>query len=68
MIHPMAQVERRSSSSRRISLDLFLGIRDYIHVVDVAIGHIAAMNKFDENCGFRVRVEADLIDAEFVLV
>lgn len=68
MIHPMAQVERRSSSSGRISLDLFLGIRDYIHVVDVAIGHIAAMNKFDENCGFRVRVEADLIDAEFVLV
>lgn len=43
-----------------MSLDFSVGIRDYIHVVDVAIGHIAAMNKFDENRGFRVRIEKKL--------
>jgi len=30
------------------------GVRDYIHVVDVAIGHTAAMKKFDENCGLKI--------------
>ncbi len=35
---------------------IFLGVRDYIHVVDVAIGHTAAMKKFEENCGFKVRM------------
>lgn len=31
-----------------------LGVRDYIHVVDLATGHIAAMKKFQENCGLKV--------------
>lgn len=30
------------------------GVRDYIHVVDLAVGHIAAMKKLDENCGLQV--------------
>lgn len=31
------------------------GVRDYIHVVDLATGHIAAMKKFHEQGGLRVR-------------
>ena len=27
------------------------GVRDYIHVVDLARGHVAALKKLDENCG-----------------
>ncbi len=30
------------------------GVRDYIHVVDLADGHIAALKKLDENCGLVV--------------
>ncbi|CAF5132769.1 unnamed protein product, partial [Rotaria sp. Silwood1] len=30
------------------------GARDYIHVVDVAIGHIAAMKQFEMNCGLKI--------------
>lgn len=31
-----------------------LGVRDYIHVVDLARGHIAALKKLKENCGCKV--------------
>ena len=27
------------------------GVRDYIHVVDLAKGHVAALKKLDQNCG-----------------
>ena len=30
------------------------GVRDYIHVVDLAQGHVAALKKIDENCGCKV--------------
>lgn len=30
------------------------GVRDYIHVVDLAQGHVAALKKLDENCGMKV--------------
>ncbi|KAI6073480.1 UDP-glucose 4-epimerase [Aix galericulata] len=30
------------------------GVRDYIHVVDLARGHIAALKKLKENCGCKV--------------
>ncbi|CAF1458766.1 unnamed protein product [Rotaria sp. Silwood1] len=30
------------------------GVREYIHVVDVAIGHIAAMKQFEMNCGLKI--------------
>lgn len=30
------------------------GVRDYIHVVDLAKGHVAALNKMQENCGVKV--------------
>ena len=30
------------------------GIRDYIHVVDLAKGHVAALRKLDTNCGMFV--------------
>ncbi|XP_040507787.1 UDP-glucose 4-epimerase isoform X1 [Gallus gallus] len=30
------------------------GIRDYIHVVDLAKGHIAALKKLKENCGCKI--------------
>lgn len=30
------------------------GVRDYIHVVDLALGHVAALKKLDEKCGCKV--------------
>lgn len=30
------------------------GVRDYIHVLDLASGHVAALNKIKENCGLKV--------------
>lgn len=30
------------------------GVRDYIHVVDLAKGHIAALKKLEEQCGCRI--------------
>ncbi|MBE6541374.1 MAG: UDP-glucose 4-epimerase GalE [Ruminococcaceae bacterium] len=30
------------------------GVRDYIHVVDLAKGHVCAINKIRENCGCKV--------------
>ena len=30
------------------------GVRDYIHVVDLARGHVAALKKLDQNCGLFV--------------
>lgn len=32
-----------------------IGVRDYIHVVDLAKGHIAALKKLQEKCGCKVR-------------
>ena len=32
------------------------GVRDYIHVVDLALGHLAALNKLNEKCGCKVRL------------
>ncbi|MBQ3852285.1 MAG: UDP-glucose 4-epimerase GalE [Lachnospiraceae bacterium] len=30
------------------------GVRDYIHVVDLAIGHVKALDKIDEKCGLKI--------------
>lgn len=30
------------------------GVRDYIHVVDLALGHVAAQKKLEENCGCKL--------------
>ena len=30
------------------------GVRDYIHVVDLALGHVAALRKISENCGLKI--------------
>ncbi|CAF0908213.1 unnamed protein product [Adineta steineri] len=30
------------------------GVRDYLHVVDTATGHTAAMKKLEENCGLKI--------------
>lgn len=30
------------------------GVRDYIHVVDLAAGHVAALQLFRENCGLKI--------------
>jgi UDP-glucose 4-epimerase len=30
------------------------GVRDYIHVVDLAVGHVKALKKIDENCGLKI--------------
>ena len=30
------------------------GVRDYIHVVDLAIGHVKAVDKIEENCGLKI--------------
>lgn len=32
------------------------GVRDYIHVVDLAKGHIAALKKLKDNCGCKVHL------------
>eukprot|EP00795_Rhopilema_esculentum_P007488 gene7488-13265_t len=29
------------------------GVRDYIHVVDLALGHVSSVKKLEENCGFK---------------
>lgn len=31
-------------------------MRDYIHVVDLAVGHVSALKKLEENCGCKVRL------------
>lgn len=43
--------ERGQTSHRTTSS---AGVRDYIHVVDLAKGHIAALKKLKEQCGYRV--------------
>lgn len=30
------------------------GVRDYIHVVDLAMGHVKALDKIKENCGLKI--------------
>lgn len=30
------------------------GVRDYIHVVDLAVGHVKALNKIREKCGLKI--------------
>ena len=30
------------------------GVRDYIHVVDLATGHVKALDKIKENCGLKI--------------
>ena len=30
------------------------GVRDYIHVVDLALGHVKALNKIKGNCGLKI--------------
>ncbi|KAJ7333762.1 hypothetical protein OS493_015853 [Desmophyllum pertusum] len=30
------------------------GVRDYIHVVDLALGHVVALKKCEENCGCKI--------------
>ncbi len=30
------------------------GVRDYIHVVDLAKGHVCALNKIKEDCGLKI--------------
>lgn len=30
------------------------GVRDYIHIVDLAKGHVAALKKLEENCGCKI--------------
>ena len=30
------------------------GVRDYIHVIDLAQGHVAALNKLEQGCGYKV--------------
>lgn len=37
-----------------LTLCILTGVRDYIHVVDLAKGHIAALKKLKENCGCKV--------------
>lgn len=42
------------TSGPALTLCLPTGVRDYIHVVDLAKGHIAALKKLKENCGCKV--------------
>ena len=45
------------------------GIRDWIHVVDLAIGHIAALNKIATNDGIKVfqsKIQQFLFENTFI--
>lgn len=51
------RVRRRGGRLRGTNFPLITsstGVRDYIHVVDLAKGHIAALKKLKEQCGCRV--------------
>lgn len=37
------------------------GVRDYIHVVDLAIGHVAAIKKLQEKCRHQVPINAIIV-------
>lgn len=37
------------------------GVRDYIHVVDLAIGHVAAIKKLQEKCRHQVPIIANIV-------
>uniref|UniRef100_A0A8C3V979 UDP-glucose 4-epimerase n=1 Tax=Catharus ustulatus TaxID=91951 RepID=A0A8C3V979_CATUS len=62
MIRDLCKAER-VAVGRREFLSVFgndyktddgTGVRDYIHVVDLAKGHIAALKKLKENCGCKI--------------
>ncbi len=36
------------------TLHAFQGVRDYIHITDLAVGHILALKKIEENPGLKV--------------
>ena len=48
--------EIRASSSvwRRLRYGRWTGVRDYIHVVDLAKGHVAALKKIQKGSGLNV--------------
>lgn len=46
---------------------LLLGVRDYIHVVDLAKGHIAALKKLKEDCGCKVGIRKEEKQKHFLL-
>ncbi|NXH95239.1 GALE epimerase, partial [Pachycephala philippinensis] len=43
-----------STLGSALTLCVPTGVRDYIHVVDLAKGHIAALKKLKENCGCKI--------------
>ncbi|XP_036085920.1 UDP-glucose 4-epimerase isoform X2 [Rousettus aegyptiacus] len=62
MIRDLCQADK-VAIGRRETLNVFgddydtedgTGVRDYIHVVDLAKGHIAALRKLKEQCGCRI--------------
>nr|XP_054114887.1 UDP-glucose 4-epimerase isoform X3 [Callithrix jacchus] len=62
MIRDLCQADK-VAIGRREALNVFgndydtedgTGVRDYIHVVDLAKGHIAALRKLKEQCGCRI--------------
>lgn len=58
----MKYCEPTEVTSQMLYVYLFCeGVRDYIHVVDLAKGHIAALRKVEENCGCKVHVPFSLI-------
>ena len=44
-------------------LSFLVGVRDYIHVVDLAVGHVAALKKLEENCGCKVKTSVSTLKA-----
>ena len=32
------------------------GVRDYIHIYDLAVGHVKALKKIEENLGLKVKI------------
>ena len=43
------------------------GVRDYVHVVDLAKGHLAAMKKIDEKSGPQVCILTKLQICNFLI-
>lgn len=62
-IHPMEQVGIIiSSTTKSIKQQITLGIRDYIHVMDLATGHVAAL---DMLCRKHQRLKASVTGMSF---
>ena len=44
------------------------GVRDYIHVVDLAKGHVAALKRLEKGCGCKVSRQESIRHCSHILI